>query len=67
MIAATFWVLLAFLPSTHDRPPAMVIQRFQTQAECLDVLDVFPFNTRVDFVCMPSRQIHADATSDPRK
>lgn len=61
MTAATLWVLLAFLPATHSRPPVMVIERFTTQAECLDVLAVFPFGTRVDFTCMPSRQIRAGA------
>ncbi len=59
MTAATLWVLLAFLPATHDRPPVMVIERFATQAECLDVLAVFPPTTRVTFDCMPSRQIRA--------
>lgn len=62
MTAVTFWVLLAFLPATHDRPPVMVIERFATPTECLDVLAVFPFGTRIDFTCMPSRQIRAGAT-----
>lgn len=68
MTAATFWVLLAFLPPGGDRPPVMVIERFTSQAECLDVLAVFPFGTRVDFTCMPSRQIRAGAapTSENR-
>ncbi|CAB3862810.1 hypothetical protein IPU70_07925 [Achromobacter sp. SD115] len=59
MTAATLWVLLAFLPAGHDRPPVMVVERFATQAECLDVLAVFPPTTRVTFDCMPSRQIRA--------
>lgn len=61
MTAATFWVLLAFLPASYGRPPVMVIERFTTQAECLDVLAVFPFGTRLDFTCLPSRQIRAGA------
>lgn len=61
MTAATLWVLLAFLPAGHDRPPVMVVERFATQAECLDVLAVFPPATRVTFDCMPSRQIRAGA------
>ena len=36
-------------------------ERFATQAECLDVLAVFPPTTRVTFDCMPSRQIRAGA------
>lgn len=68
MTAATLWVLLAFLPTGDGRPPVMVIDRFATEAECLDVLAVFPFGTRVDFTCMPSRQIRAGAapTSENR-
>lgn len=61
MTAATLWVLLAFSPASHDRPPVMVVERFATQAECLDVLSVFPPTSRVDFDCMPSRQIRAVA------
>ncbi|EHK65266.1 hypothetical protein [Achromobacter arsenitoxydans] len=61
MTAATLWVLLAFLPTDHGRPPVMVLERFASQAECLDVLAVFPPTTRVTFDCMPSRQIHAGA------
>ena len=61
MTATTLWVLLAFLPATQNRPPVMVIERFATQAECLDVLAVFPFGTRIDFTCMPSRQIRTGA------
>ncbi|MDF2861377.1 MAG: hypothetical protein K0S02_1649 [Achromobacter mucicolens] len=57
MTAATLWVLLAFLPADYDRPPVVVIERFATQAECLDVLDIFPPTTRVAFECLPSRQI----------
>lgn len=61
MNAATLWVLLAFLPPTHGRPPVMVIERFDTQAECLEVLAVFP-PTRTTFVCLPSREIRASAS-----
>ena len=60
MNAVTLWVLLAFLPPDNDRPPVMVIERFATQAECLDVLAVFP-PTRTTFTCLPSRQIRASA------
>jgi len=57
MTAATLWVLLAFLPADHDRPPVVVVERFATQAECLDLLAVFPPTARVTFECLPSRQI----------
>lgn len=67
MTAATFWVLLAFLPPGGDRPPVMVIDRFTSQAECLDVLAVFPFGTRIDFTCMPSRQILAGASQETQQ
>ncbi|MGE8688598.1 MAG: hypothetical protein ACN6PJ_15755 [Achromobacter sp.] len=63
MTAATLWVLLAFLPAGHDRPPVMVVERFATQAECLDVLAVFPPTARVTFDCLPSRQIRAGAAT----
>lgn len=63
MTATTLWVLLAFLPAGHDRPPVMVIEHFATQAECLDVLAVFPPTTRVTFDCLPSRQIRAGAAT----
>lgn len=63
MTATTLWVLLAFLPAGHDRPPVMVVERFATQAECLDVLAVFPPTTRVTFDCLPSRQIRAGAAT----
>ncbi|GFN25458.1 hypothetical protein ADE_11560 [Achromobacter denitrificans] len=63
MTAATLWVLLAFLPAGYDRPPVMVVERFATQAECLDVLAVFPPTTRVTFDCLPSRQIRAGAAT----
>ncbi|WP_313377971.1 hypothetical protein [Achromobacter insolitus] len=61
MTTATLWVLLAFLPPGYDRPPVMVVQRFSTQAECLDLLANFPTTTRNTFDCMPSRQIRAGA------
>ncbi len=67
MTAATFWVLLAFLPPGGDRPPVMVIERFTSRAECLDVLAVFPFGTRIDFTCMPSRQIRAGASQETQQ
>ncbi|MNW08116.1 hypothetical protein D3C71_2048420 [compost metagenome] len=68
MTAVTLWVLLAILPAGHERPPVMVIERFATQAECLDVLAVFPPTTRITFDCMPSRQIRAGAaTLEPRQ
>jgi hypothetical protein len=67
MTAATFWVQLAFLPPGSDRPPVMVIERFTSQAECLDVLAVFPFGTRIDFTCMPSRQIRAGASQETQQ
>ncbi len=62
-MTTTLWVLLAFLPAGHDRPPAMVVERFATQAECLDVLAVFPPTARVTFDCLPSRQIRAGAAT----
>lgn len=61
MTAATLWVLLAFLPSGHDRPPVVVVERFSTHAECLDLLAVFPPTARVTFECLPSRQIRGVA------
>lgn len=64
MNAATFWVLLAFLPPGQDRPPVMVIERFATQAECLEVLAIFP-PTRATITCLPSRQIRAGAHPNP--
>lgn len=67
MTAATLWVLLAFLPAGDGRPPVMVIDRFATEAECLDVLAVFPFGTRIDFTCMPSRQIRAGASQETQR
>ena len=63
MTAATLWVLLAFLPPGEDRQPVMVVDRFTTQAECLDVLDVFPLTTRVTFDCLPSEQIGTGAAT----
>lgn len=67
MTAATLWVLLAFLPTGDGRPPVMIIERFTSQAECLDVLAVFPFGTRIDFTCMPSRQIRAGASQETQQ
>lgn len=61
MTATTLWVLLAFLPTTHDRPPVMVIERFPSQAECIDLLAIFPPTDRVTFECLPSRQIRTFA------
>lgn len=63
MNAAISWVLLAFLPPGYDRPPVMVIERFETQAACLDVLDVFPHTTRIIFDCLPSQQIRVGQAS----
>lgn len=57
MTAATLWVLLAFVPVGNDRPPVVVIERFVTQTECLELLAVFPPTARVTFECLPSRQI----------
>lgn len=67
MTAATLWILLAFLPTGDGRPPVMVIDRFATEAECLDVLEVFPFGTRVHFTCMPSQQIRAGASQETQQ
>lgn len=67
MTAATLWVLLAFLPSGNDRQPVMVIERFATQAECLDILAIFPPTTSVTFDCMPSRQVSARPLSETRQ
>ena len=67
MTAATLWVLLAFLPSGNDRPSVMVIERFATQAECLDILAIFPPTTSVTFDCIPSRQVSARPLSETRQ
>ena len=67
MTVATLWVLLAFLPATHDRPPVMVIERFATQAACLDLLAVFPPTDRVSFDCLPSRRIEARPFPEPQQ
>ncbi|WP_313619510.1 hypothetical protein [Achromobacter sp.] len=65
MTAATLWVLLALLPADHDRQPAMVIERFRTQAECLDLLATFPPTARVTFECLPSLRIDARMLLEP--
>lgn len=59
MTTATIWVLLAFLAPGPGRPPAMVIERFPTQAACESRLTIFPDTARVRFVCLPSRQVSA--------
>lgn len=64
MNAVISWVLLAFLPPGHERPPVMVIERFSSQGACLDVLDIFPHTTLIAFDCLPSRRIRAVAASD---
>lgn len=58
MTAAITWVLLAFLPATYDRPPVMVVERFDSAADCERVRAIFPPSATV-FSCMPSRQIRA--------
>ncbi|MNW16647.1 hypothetical protein D3C71_2155610 [compost metagenome] len=67
MTAATLWVLLAFLPASFERPPVMVIERFATQAECLDLLAVFPSTVRVSFDCLPSQRIDARPLPEPQQ
>lgn len=64
MSAAISWALLAFLPAELERPPVMVIERFETQGACLDVLDIFPHTTLIAFDCLPSQRIGAAAASD---
>ncbi|MGO4402250.1 hypothetical protein [Achromobacter sp. PAB15] len=64
MNAVISWVLLAFLPPGHERPPVMVIERFETQGACLDVLDIFPHTTPIEFDCLPSQTIRTAAASD---
>ncbi|OZI57635.1 hypothetical protein CAL20_09675 [Bordetella genomosp. 4] len=56
MSAAIVWVLMAFIPPGDSRPPAMVIERFGSQAACESRLEIFRANT-VTFACLPSRQI----------
>jgi hypothetical protein len=58
MTAATLWVLLAFLPPGYDRPPVMVMERFDTAAECERVRALYP-PSATTFSCMPSRQVRA--------
>lgn len=67
MTATTLWVLLALLPPGDDRPSVMVIERFPNQAECLDLLAVFPPTTRVTFDCLPSRRIDARPLPEPQQ
>ena len=57
MSAITFWVLMAFIPPGDGRPPAMLIERFITQAECEEKLTAFYPARRITFACLPSRQI----------
>lgn len=56
MTAVTIWVLMAFIPPSHNRPPVMVIERFASQVECESRLAIFQAHT-VRFACLPSRQI----------
>lgn len=65
MTAATLWVLLAFLPAGHDRPPVVVVERFPNQAACLDLLAIFPPTARVAFECLPSTRIDARPLPEP--
>lgn len=67
MTAATLWVLLAFVPLGNDRPPVVVIERFPSQAQCLDLLAVFPPTDRVSFDCLPSRRIEARPFPEPQQ
>jgi len=64
MHAATLWILLAFLPPDHGRPPVMVIERFPTAAQCQSRLAILRAN-RVTFDCLPSRQIGASRPVTP--
>jgi hypothetical protein len=67
MTATTLWVLLAFLPVSDVRAPVVVIERFPSQAQCLDLLAVFPPTDRVSFDCLPSRRIEARPFPEPQQ
>ena len=66
MSALTIWVLMAFIPATHNRPPVMVIERFATQEQCESRLTIFQANT-VTFSCLPSKQISTHPIAEPKQ
>lgn len=67
MTAATLWVLFAFLPPDDGRQRAMVVDRFASQAQCLDLLDIFPPTYCVTFDCLPSQRIEVRPLSEPEQ
>ncbi|CAM4091888.1 Secreted protein [Bordetella tumbae] len=66
MTAVTIWVLMAFIPPSHNRPPVMVIERFASQADCESRLVIFQAHT-VKFACLPSRQISTHPLIEPKQ